>query len=176
VLFRSPPLAALIERAVSSGVPPNANQLSMAVSEIIAELPAALGEAFKLALAGIEKLPIAAASDVHAIPLGRRRENLPDWLLPSRTIGAFYVVRALGSGGAASVSSRAGSRSARTPKRKASRSSVPTTIRPRRAASPNKNSCSSSARKRARCCRCRTTRTSRASSRSISPRAPSRFS
>jgi hypothetical protein len=98
-----PPLAALIERAVSSGVPPNSNQLGMAVSEITAELPAALGEAFKLALAGIETLPIAAASDVHAIPLGRRRENLPDWLLPSRTIGAFYVVRALGSGGAASV-------------------------------------------------------------------------
>jgi hypothetical protein len=98
-----PPLAALIERAVSSGVPPNANQLTMAISEIAADLPPALGDALKLALSGIAQLPVAATSDVHAIPLGRRRENLPDWLLPSRTIGAFYVVRALGSGGAASV-------------------------------------------------------------------------
>jgi hypothetical protein len=98
-----PPLAALLERAVSSGVPPNENQLSMAISEIAADLPPAIGEALKLSLSGIRQLPIAASSDVHAIPLGRRRENLPDWLLPSRTIGAFYVVRALGSGGAASV-------------------------------------------------------------------------
>jgi hypothetical protein len=98
-----PPLAALVERAVSSGVPPNANQITMAISEIAADLPPALGEALKVTLAGIAQLPVAATSDVHAIPLGRRRENLPDWLLPSRTIGAFYVVRALGSGGAASV-------------------------------------------------------------------------
>jgi len=98
-----PPLAALIERAVSSGVPPNANQIGMAISEIVADLPPALGQALRQALAGLEELPVAATSDVHAIPLEKRRENLPDWLLPSRTIGAFYVVRALGSGGAASV-------------------------------------------------------------------------
>jgi hypothetical protein len=103
IVAEVPPLSALVERAVSSGVPPNANQLSMAISEIAADLPLALGEALKHALSGIERLPVAATSDVHAIPLGRRRENLPDWLLPSRTIGAFYVVRALGSGGAASV-------------------------------------------------------------------------
>src|SRR6185436_16989670 len=35
--------------------------------------------------------------------LERRRAPLPYWLLPRRTIGAFYVVRALGSGGASSV-------------------------------------------------------------------------
>jgi hypothetical protein len=103
IVAEVPPLAALIERAVSSGVPPNSNQVSMAISEIAGDLPPALGEAMRLALSGIERLPVAASSDVHAIPLGRRRENLPDWLLPSRTIGAFYVVRALGSGGAASV-------------------------------------------------------------------------
>ncbi len=103
IVAEVPPLAALVERAVSSGVPPNSNQIEMAISEIAADLPAALGEALRQALAGIEQLPVAASSDVHPIPLGRRRENLPDWLLPGRTIGAFYVVRALGSGGAASV-------------------------------------------------------------------------
>ncbi|HEX5099196.1 MAG TPA: serine/threonine-protein kinase [Polyangiaceae bacterium] len=103
IVAEVPPLAALIERAVSSGVPPNSNQVSMAVSEIAADLPPALSDALRLAISGIERLPVAATSDVAAIPLGRRRENLPDWLLPGRTIGAFYVVRALGSGGAASV-------------------------------------------------------------------------
>lgn len=98
-----PPLSALVERAVSSGVPPNSNQISLAISEIAADLPPAVTDALRQVLSGIERLPVAATSDVHAIPLERRRENLPDWLLPSRTIGAFYVVRALGSGGAASV-------------------------------------------------------------------------
>jgi len=103
IVAEVPPLSALVERAVSSGVPPNSNQLALAISEIAADLPVALVDALKQALAGIERLPVAASSDAHAIPLERRRENLPDWLLPSRTIGAFYVVRALGSGGAASV-------------------------------------------------------------------------
>ena len=103
VVAEVPPLPALIERSVSSGVPPNAAQLGMAVSELSADLPAPIAHAIARVLCILETLPIAAPSDVFAIPLGRRRENLPDWLLPRRTIGAFYVVRALGSGGASSV-------------------------------------------------------------------------
>jgi hypothetical protein len=98
-----PPLSALIERAVSSGVPPTATQLEMAISEVAADLPRPFAEALGRALGLLGGLPTAASSDVYAIPLERRREILPDWLLPSRTIGSFYVVRALGSGGAASV-------------------------------------------------------------------------
>jgi len=98
-----PPLAALIERAVNSGVPPTADQLSMAITELVTDLPEPLAVAVRQAVAGLESLPVRATSDVYAIPLERRRDNLPDWLLPSRTIGAFYVVRALGSGGASSV-------------------------------------------------------------------------
>ncbi len=98
-----PPLAALLERAVSSGVPPTADQVKMAVSELVADLPDPIAAAVRKAVVGIEGLPVRVTSDVYAIPLERRRENLPDWLLPSRTIGAFYVVRALGSGGASSV-------------------------------------------------------------------------
>lgn len=98
-----PPLGALVERAVSSGVPPTSDQVSMALSELVADLPEPLALAVRQVVSGLESLPIRASSDVYAIPLERRRENLPDWLLPSRTIGAFYVVRALGSGGASSV-------------------------------------------------------------------------
>jgi hypothetical protein len=98
-----PPLPALIERSVSSGVPPNAAQLAMAINELAADLPAPIAQAIARVLVVLQLLPVAAPSDVFAIPLGKRRENLPDWLLPRRTIGAFYVVRALGSGGASSV-------------------------------------------------------------------------
>jgi hypothetical protein len=103
VVAEVPPLPALIERAVSSGVPPNPAQLAMAITELSADLPHPIAQTMARVLAILELLPIAAPSDVFAIPLGKRRENLPDWLLPRRTIGAFYVVRALGSGGASSV-------------------------------------------------------------------------
>jgi hypothetical protein len=103
VVAEVPPLPALIERAVSSGVPPNPAQLAMAITELAADLPAPIAQTIAKVLSVLEILPIAVPSDVFAIPLGKRRENLPDWLLPRRTIGAFYVVRALGSGGASSV-------------------------------------------------------------------------
>jgi eukaryotic-like serine/threonine-protein kinase len=99
-------VAALVERAVRSRVPPNAAQLHMAISELTADLPGAIGGAIGKVLARLEHLPVvatAAAPAESVIPLERRRSPLPDWLLPRRTIGAFYVVRSLGSGGASSV-------------------------------------------------------------------------
>jgi hypothetical protein len=98
-----PPLSALVERTVRSGVPPNAQQLAMAVKEVVADLPLAIASAIARVLERISGLPVAAPSDLQAIPLEKRRTALPDWLLPQKTIGAFYVVRALGSGGASSV-------------------------------------------------------------------------
>ncbi len=97
------PLSALVARTVGSGVPANAQQLAMAAGELVADLPQAIADAVSQVAARIDSLPIAAASDVFAIPLEKRRAALPDWLLPRRTIGAFYVVRPLGSGGASSV-------------------------------------------------------------------------
>jgi hypothetical protein len=97
------PLGALIERAVTGGVPANNAQISAAIGEVVAELPDPLARAVDQVLRRLEGLPITAASDIYAIPLERRRAALPDWLLPRRTIGAFYVVRALGSGGVSSV-------------------------------------------------------------------------
>ncbi|MEB2314444.1 MAG: serine/threonine-protein kinase [Sorangiineae bacterium] len=97
------PLSALVERTVGSGNPAPGDHLNMAVSELVSELPLALGESLAQVATRLDSLPVAAASDVYAIPLERRRATLPDWLLPRRTIGAFYVVRPLGSGGASSV-------------------------------------------------------------------------
>jgi eukaryotic-like serine/threonine-protein kinase len=98
-----PPLSALVERTVRSNVPPNAQQFAMAIRELVADLPVAVAAAISRALERIPTLPVTVSSDVYAIPLEKRRAALPDWLLPQKTIGAFYVVRALGSGGASSV-------------------------------------------------------------------------
>ncbi|HWZ92574.1 MAG TPA: serine/threonine-protein kinase, partial [Polyangiaceae bacterium] len=98
-----PPLSALVERTVRSAVPPNPQQLAMAIKEVVADLPMAIASAITRVLERIASLPVSAQSDVQAIPLEKRRTALPDWLLPQKTIGAFYVVRALGSGGASSV-------------------------------------------------------------------------
>lgn len=98
-----PALSALVERTVRSGVPPNATQLAMAVKELVSDLPVAIAAAVTRVLERIATLPVAPASDVQAIPLQKQRVALPDWLLPQKTIGAFYVVRSLGGGGASSV-------------------------------------------------------------------------
>jgi hypothetical protein len=103
VVTEAASLSGLIERAVSSGVPANPNQLALSIRTCVSEVPPALGAAVASVLERIEDLPVAAASDVFPIPLERRKSQLPDWLLPQRTIGAFYVIRALGSGGASSV-------------------------------------------------------------------------
>jgi eukaryotic-like serine/threonine-protein kinase len=98
-------VAALVERTVRSGVTPNPAQLHMAIGELTAEIPEPIGAAISKVLARLEHLPLTVAASVDSapIPLERRRAPLPDWLLPRRTIGAFYVVRSLGSGGASSV-------------------------------------------------------------------------
>ena len=97
-------VAALVERTVRSGVPANPAQLQMALSELTADVPQAIGGAVSKVLGRLSHLPVTApALDAVPIPLERRRSPLPDWLLPRRTIGAFYVVRSLGSGGASSV-------------------------------------------------------------------------
>ena len=98
-----PSLAGLVERTVRSGVPPNAQQVMLAINELVADLPVAISNAVASVLERIATLPVEVPSDVFALPLETRRTALPDWLLPQKTIGAFYVVRALGGGGASSV-------------------------------------------------------------------------
>jgi hypothetical protein len=98
------PLSALLERAVSADASLGDDEsFAMAIQELAAELPNAISQRLLHVLARIASLPTSVTSDVYAIPLERRRVALPDWLMPRRTIGAFYVVRALGAGGVSSV-------------------------------------------------------------------------
>jgi eukaryotic-like serine/threonine-protein kinase len=97
------PVSVLVERAMTEGVAPNATQLRQATADLIRELPESIGVSITAVCSRLDALPIAAPSDVYAIPLEKRRAPLPEWLLPRRTIGAFYVVKALGSGGVSSV-------------------------------------------------------------------------
>ena len=97
------PLSVLIERTLADGVPSNAHLIAKAVAELTCQLPEPIGQAISQVVSRVDTLPVSASSDVYAIPLDKRRSPLPDWLLPRRTIGSFYVVRALGSGGVSSV-------------------------------------------------------------------------
>ncbi len=97
------PLSVLVERTLADGVPSNAHLIAKAVAELTCQLPDPIGQAISQVVSRIDTLPVSASSDVYAIPLDKRRSPLPDWLLPRRTIGSFYVVRALGSGGVSSV-------------------------------------------------------------------------
>jgi len=97
------PLSVLIERTLADGVAANAHSLAKAVADLTVNLPEPIGQAIGQVVSRIDALPPAASSDVYPIPLDKRRSLLPDWLLPRRTIGSFYVVRALGSGGTSSV-------------------------------------------------------------------------
>ncbi len=97
------PLSLLVERATSSNMPLGRDPVETAARHLVMGIPEPLACAVTTVCARLAGLPIAAASDVYAIPLARRQAPLPDWLLPRRTAGAFYVERALGSGGTSSV-------------------------------------------------------------------------
>jgi eukaryotic-like serine/threonine-protein kinase len=97
------PLSVLVERTLADGIPPNAHLVAKAVADLTFQLPEPVGHAINQVVSRIDSLPPSASSDVYPIPLDKRRSLLPDWLLPRRTIGSFYVVRALGSGGVSSV-------------------------------------------------------------------------
>ncbi|MCC6216762.1 MAG: serine/threonine protein kinase [Polyangiaceae bacterium] len=96
-------LSALYERTVTTGVPPSPQQASMAIGELCADVPEPLALAVTRVLRRLATLPAEPSSEVVVIPLEQRRAELPDWLLPRRALGAFFVVRALGGGGASSV-------------------------------------------------------------------------
>ncbi len=97
-------LAVLVARTVTSGVPPNAKQIGMAIGELTRALPDSIAAAAAEVLVRVDGLPVETPQDeALAIPLQQQRAALPDWMLPRRVVGAFYVVRPLGAGGGASV-------------------------------------------------------------------------
>lgn len=102
-VITAPALGSLIERAVSSGERPTNEAVKAAIFGLCSGVPAALARPIVESLRRLTQLPIVAKSDVPSRrPLGQPNA-LPDWLLPRRTIGSFYVVRSLGGGGASSV-------------------------------------------------------------------------
>jgi eukaryotic-like serine/threonine-protein kinase len=96
-------LTNLIELALSSGQSPTSAALEEAIGSLCGGVPLALAEPLQQKLARIGKLPLEASSDVASRRPQGQHSPLPDWLLPRRTIGSFYVVRSLGAGGASSV-------------------------------------------------------------------------
>jgi hypothetical protein len=76
-------------------------ELSIAVSELVAGIPHGLGRLVSGSLWGLADLPVERPSaEVGVLAVA---EQLPPWLPARRTIGGFYVQRALGVGGTASV-------------------------------------------------------------------------
>jgi len=102
VVTNLPPVSALVERAIARSIW-STGEFAMSARELVASLPEAFARPISDIIADIPALPVAPPSEITAIPLQIRRTELPDCLLPRKTIGAFYVVRALGSGGASSV-------------------------------------------------------------------------
>jgi hypothetical protein len=96
-------LSVLIEQAVSSGQAPPAEPLTQAAHDLGARLPVAFSALLAGALMRLPRLPLAASSAVASRRARARSAPLPDWLLPRRTIGGFYVVSSLGGGGVSSV-------------------------------------------------------------------------
>jgi hypothetical protein len=96
-------LSRLVQAAASSGEKPTSEDLAEAIQALCAGVPLALAEPLQQKLERLGSLPVEGSADVMSRRPQGQLTTLPDWLLPRRTIGSFYVVRSLGAGGASSV-------------------------------------------------------------------------
>jgi hypothetical protein len=96
-------LTRLLEVSVGAGQRPVSAALAQAIEGLCSGVPLALAEPLLTKLARLGDLPVTAPTDVVSRRPKDQQSALPDWLLPRRTIGSFYVVRSLGAGGASSV-------------------------------------------------------------------------
>lgn len=96
-------LSRLVERQLSQRQPIDRAELESTLAALVRALPQAIGAVIVELVGRLHRLPVSASTQRAVIPLKKRRIALPDWLLPRRTIGGFYVVRALGSGGVSTV-------------------------------------------------------------------------
>lgn len=101
--FEDIQLSAVVERGVSSGSPASADEVAHALEFLVRPLPPSLGQIVEQVVFPIHQLPLESRSDSMPVPLVERKAALPDWLLPKRTIGSFFVLRPLGAGGVSSV-------------------------------------------------------------------------
>ncbi|MCB9667499.1 MAG: serine/threonine protein kinase [Myxococcales bacterium] len=75
------------------------------VQALAAELPVAIADLCATVLVRLLSRPNRAPELAHVAPAPKaaKTPSLPPWLPPGRTLGGFYVLRKLGSGGVASV-------------------------------------------------------------------------
>ncbi len=85
-----------------------ADAVASVVDTLREDLPFHVAEAISTTLVATVQLPVHGDPDrISALPLTNkkrdRRAELPPWMPPSRTLGGFFVLRALGSGAVGSV-------------------------------------------------------------------------
>lgn len=100
---QAPRLGEVVERHLSSTDPLDLAELDVAIRGVTERLPAPVRSIIGQVLELLKTLPRSLPSEVTHVPAKGRALALPDWLLPRRTIGSFYVLRALGAGGVSSV-------------------------------------------------------------------------
>ncbi len=93
---------AIATSRVLSGAEPELDErvFDASVAELVREVPRAVAVVVRECLARLPGLPRRAAEMSGAV---RVSEQLPPWLPARRTLGGFYVIRALGSGAVGSV-------------------------------------------------------------------------
>lgn len=94
-----------LDKALQGTRDPLEDALASAAETLRLELPVVLAEVAVIVLSRIYTLPEEAPIELRTsfIPLVPKEAPLPPWLPPSRTIGGFFVVRALGAGAVGSV-------------------------------------------------------------------------
>jgi hypothetical protein len=97
------PLTVAISRVLSGADESlGAQVLAAALEEILAGVPKAIGKLVTSVVWGLTDLPTESRHS-RDVPSLRVVEALPTWLPPRRTIGGFYVIRALSAGAVGSV-------------------------------------------------------------------------
>jgi hypothetical protein len=96
------PLSIVVSR-VLSGAEPLLREavVSACLDELIAAIPKSIARLVSSIVWGLVELPLERSS-VESMPM-KLGDALPAWLPPRRTIGGFYVLRALSSGAVGSV-------------------------------------------------------------------------
>ena len=101
------PLTLALERAEREGSEPLRRALENAHETLHAELPEPIAKTLLLVLQRLQQLPLRAESterrSTSFAPSVPKEAPLPGWLTGRRTLGGFYVLHALGTGGVGSV-------------------------------------------------------------------------
>ena len=102
-LTMSRPLSVAVSR-VLAGVDPvlSDHVISACLDEIVGAIPKAIGRLVSSVVWSLVELPVERPS-IDKVPLRLSAETLPNWLPARRTLGGFYVLRALGAGAVGTV-------------------------------------------------------------------------